>query len=85
MTRKFKTEPASYYSLISTLDRAQCEMPVTVERQYKRAERLLTNWALWGHSPVRNVTTCRECEGRGESMGGFRCRACKGTGKAVKL
>lgn len=92
MIRKFKTEPATAQGLIDIATRLAVELPAKSVERYDRAELLIHHWALWGHDPARNVTTCRECKGKGyrydcHAAGWFpvACKACNGTGKAVKL
>lgn len=87
MTRKFKTEPATAQGLIDIATRLAVELPAKSVERYDRAELLIHHWALWGHNPARNVTTCRECGGKGwvKGIDYTKCKACNGTDKAVKL
>ena len=94
MTRKFKTEPVSARMMIKLTERAA--MPHDDYSKQERAVRLLLHWWAVGHNPERNVTTCRECRGERSTreivwINGaahwrdMDCKACNGTGKAVKL
>ena len=93
MTRKFNTEHTPAGELLNKMHNLQVRVDLVRFEHPKRrrcgqqAARLLLNWALWGHDPKRNVTTCRVCKGRGELQFFVLvcCGFCNGTGKALKL